>query len=88
MKLNCQKSSVIVRDKNPYFTYCNIVFSSTKKKKENALFTATGLCHKKKNLVMLKPARGRSKLQHDSKVSFSKSIVDSYPTHALGMTSA
>ena len=48
MKLNCQESSVIVRDKNPYFTYCNIVFSSTKKKKENALFTATGLCHEKK----------------------------------------
>ena len=34
MKLNCQKSSVIVRDKNPYFTYCNIVFSPTKKKKK------------------------------------------------------
>ena len=49
MTLNCQKTSVIVRDKNPYFTYCNIVFSHTKKKKKkNALFTATGLCHEKK----------------------------------------
>ena len=48
MTLNCQKTSVIVSDKNPYFTYCNIVFSPAKKEEKNALFTATGLCHEKK----------------------------------------
>lgn len=62
MKLNCQKSSVIVRDKNPYFTYCNIVFSSTKKKKENALFTATGLCHKKKKPSDVETSQGQIKI--------------------------
>ena len=88
MTLNCQKTSVIVRDKNPYFTYCNIVFSPTKKRRKKMHFSLLQDYVMKKNLVMLKPARGRSKLQHDSKVSFSKSILNLYPTHALGMTSA